>query len=320
MKKAMRLILLLALLCSLLAASVVTALAAGAIDTEKDIEFTISYSKDETVIPGAKFDLYRVADVDAYARMTLTDTFSGYPIRLDEMDQTGWDVLATTLKGYVWADSLEPEVSGETDSDGLMTATLKPGLYLAVGYRRTIGEYTYSAAPFLVFLPGSNLEQNVWDYAVTAHPKASGEKNPPDDPGDRLITRKVLKIWDDRGKTNNRPVEITVKLLCDGKVYDTVKLNSGNNWRYAWDNLERNHDWLVTESEIFGYTPSVTQEGVTFTLTNTVIPDAPSDPAKPSDPKLPQTGLPWWPVLTLVVVGLLLLTAGLLRRRGGGRE
>lgn len=229
-------------------------------------------------------------------------------------------MLATTLKGYVWADSLTPLVSGETAKDGTMTVTLKPGLYLVTGSRRTVGEYTYSASPFLVFLPGSNTEQNTWDYTVTSYPKASGEKNPAHDSDDRLITRKVLKIWDDSGKKSSRPKEITVRLMCDGKVYDTVTLNADNNWRYAWDNLERGHDWLVTEKAVSGYTQAITQEGITFTVKNTVTSEKPADPSKPAATTLPQTGLLWWPVLPLLTVGLLFLVIGLYRRKGGEHE
>ena len=316
MRKILKRTLCLLILCTIFAGSAMPAYAAGAIDPDRNVEFSISYQKNEIAISGAKFELYRVADVDAYARMSLTDTFSGYPIRLEGVDQSEWDVLATTLKGYVWEDSLTPEVSGETDIDGCMTTTLKPGLYLVLGYRRTIGEYTYSATPFLVFLPDSNVEQNTWDYTITAYPKATADKNPSDNPNDRLITRKVLKIWDDAGKESSRPKEITVQLMCDGKVYDTVELNSDNNWRYAWDNLEQNHDWLVTEKAVNGYTQAITQEGITFTVKNTVIPEKPADPVKPSDPTLPQTGLLWWPVLPLIAVGLLFLAVGLYRRKG----
>ena len=322
MKKILNQFFCLLILCVLITAITIPAYAAGVIDPSQDVEFTISYQTQNDGVPiqGAKFELYRVADVDAYARMTLTDDFSGYPIRLDDLDQAGWDVLATTLKGHVWADSLTPEVSGETGADGCMTCTLKPGLYLVIGYRRTIGEYTYSATPFLVFMPEENLEKNTWDYTITAYPKAAGENNPSDDPDDRLITRKVLKIWDDAGKESGRPKEITVQLMCDGKVYDTVVLNADNNWRYAWDNLEQDHDWLVTEKAVNGYTQAITQEGITFTVKNTVTPETPADPVRPSDPTLPQTGLLWWPVLPLVVVGLLLIVIGLFRRKGGERD
>ena len=320
MKKILSRILCVVMLCAIAVSFTVPAYAAGAIDPDKDVQLTIAYKQNEAAISGAKFDIYKVADVDAYAQMTLTSRFSGYPIAFDDPKQADWDVLATTLKGYVWTDSLAADVSGETDAAGTMQTALKPGLYLVIGYRRTIGEITYSATPFMVFLPGSNAEQNTWDYAVTAYPKAEGEKNPSDDPSDKLISRKVLKIWDDAKKESSRPQEITVHLMCDGKVYDTVKLNAENNWRYAWDNLERSHEWLVTEDAVTGYTQAITQEGITFTVKNTVKPETPSDPTTPSNPSLPQTGLLWWPVYLLAIAGLLCVVIGLVRRKGSKSE
>lgn len=308
------------LLCMMMVSIMIPAYAAGVIDTEKDVQFTIAYEKNGTVISGAKFDIYKVADIDAYAQMRLTDRFSDYPIEFDGLDQSDWDVLATTLKGYVWKDSLTADASGETDAEGNMQVTLKPGLYLVVGYRKTIDDTTYSAAPFLISLPSENADQNAWDYAVTAQPKADGETNPSDEPDDKLISRKVLKIWDDAKNENSRPKEITVHLMCDGKVYDTVTLNANNNWRFTWDNLERNHEWLITEDTVTGYTQTITQEGITFTVKNTVTPETSPSPTPPTPPSLPQTGLLWWPVLLLAVAGLLCIVIGLLRRKNAKSE
>lgn len=325
MKKIRERIICLFLICFVLASTAIPAYAAGVIDTEKNTSLTISYLNEGTAIEGARFDIYRVADVDAYAQMTLTDRFAGYPITLDGQDQSGWDTLATTLKGYVWSDSLSADFSGETNANGTLIAVLKPGLYLVVGSRRTIGDYTYSASPYLVFLPGSNQAQNTWDYDVTSYPKAHPEKNPSDNPDDTRISRKVLKIWDDSGKEGSRPKEITVHLMCDGKVADTVVLNAANDWRYAWDNLERNHDWLVTEDTVSGYTQTITQDGITFTIKNTAKSTTPSDTPKQDNPTpnkttLPQTGLLWWPVPVLLVGGLLFVVVGLIRRKGDDRE
>lgn len=328
MKKISEHIICLFMLCIVLIATAIPTYAAGAIDVDKDTTLTISYQNEGTAISGARFDIYRVADVDAYAQMTLTERFVDYPITLEDKDQTGWDTLATTLKGYVWKDSLSADYSGETSSGGSLSFELKPGLYLVIGSRRTIGDYTYSALPYLVFLPGSNVEENTWDYEVTSYPKTNAEKNPDDDPDDTLITRKVLKIWDDSGKESSRPKEITVHLMSDGKVVDTVVLNASNNWRYAWDNLERNHDWLVTEDSVSNYTQTISQEGITFTVKNTVKPSTPSDSDTPKNTNnntnntqtLPLTGMLWWPVPVLLIGGLLCIMVGMIRRKGITRE
>ena len=108
-------------------------------------------------------------------------------------------------------------------------------------------------------------------------------------------------------------------------MYDTVKLHKGNNWRYTWNDLRRGYDWSVVEETIPGYTVNVSQEGITFLITNTYVPDSP-EPDGGSDPPgdgvsvehegegwlgvlgdmeedfqmqiLPQTGQLWWPALS----------------------
>ena len=301
----------------IMAAAPLSVHAAAEIDADRDVHFTISYQKDGMMIPGAQFDLYRVAEVDAYGHMTILRPFSGYPIQVASMDQEKWDTLASTLKGYVWRDSIASDFSGATDTEGNLTLTVKPGLYLVIGSRRTIGAITYSAAPFMVVLPGMSQSETQWLYDYTACPKADGAENPSDDPDDHRITRKVLKIWDDAGYEQKRPQRITVQLLCDGSLFDTVTLTRENNWRWAWDNLERDHDWTVVEKELPGYATEVSQEGVTFTVKNTYQAAPSTQSPRPYTPgsTLPRTGLLWWPVLPLFTAGLLFLIIGLIRRR-----
>ena len=126
--------------------------------------------------------------------------------------------------------------------------------------------------------------------------------------------------------------EVTVQLLRDGAVYDTVTLSAGNGWSHTWSGLDDSCTWTVVEKECEGYTVRVEREGITFVMTNTYaaeIPDDPTpeaplppDPAKPTPggPTLPQTGQVWWPVPFLLMTGLLLLAVGLFRRRTTGDE
>lgn len=262
-----------------------TAFAAGAIDTDRAVSLRIDYQDGDTAISGARFDLYRVADVDRYARMTLTQEFEGYPIDFDDADQDSWQEMALTLKGYAKRDKLIPFVSGETDKDGILTFAesgdqpLMPGLYLVVGSRRSIGDDVYSAMPFMLFLPGMDESANEWDYAVSVSPKHEKEFNPSDDPDDRVITRKVIKVWDDEGYETIRPENVTVQLLCDGEIYDTVVLSQDNNWRYAWDHLSPDHEWLVVEKEIRNYAVTVSQTNSVFFVSNKyVVPITSVDP------------------------------------------
>ena len=244
------------------------ALAAGPIETDRDVTFTILYKDESKAVTDASFDVYHCANVDAYGQMTVTDAFSAYPVNFDSLDQDGWQELATTLKGYAQRDSLSTVASGTTDSNGELSFILKPGVYLVVGSPQTIDDYTYTPAPFMVFLPGRSTTENVWDYDVSSSVKFTKKYNPPEDD---TVTRKALKIWDDYGYEYARPEEVTVQLLRDGEVSDTQVLNADNNWRYTWDNLSDKYEWTIVEKELSGYHTTVTQEGVTFTIINKYI-------------------------------------------------
>lgn len=84
------------------------------------------------------------------------------------------------------------------------------------------------------------------------------------------VVRKVQKVWEDDGNEKKRPQSISVQLLENGKVVDTVVLNRDNNWEYTWKNLDGGSVWQVVEAETpEGYTVSVVREGAVFVMTNT---------------------------------------------------
>lgn len=261
-----------------LAVSPVQALAAGPIQPNQNVTLNISYKDGEKAIPHARFSIFKVANVDEYAEMTLTSAFEPYKNTVSGLanlgnikDNAEWLEMASTLKGYVLRDRVALAGEGETDSNGqLVFAGLKPGLYLVIGYRTTLDDfYTYSAVPFMTFLPGSDSINNDWLYDVTVSPKYSKEYNPPDDPDD--VTRKVIKVWDDAGFETIRPEEVTVQLLRNGTVYDTQILHKANNWRYAWDNLERECEWTIVELTPEGYAVTITETGIITTIKNKFI-------------------------------------------------
>lgn len=313
-----------AVLCSLMAALLllpVQALAAGSIDIGREVQLTISYQDGKTALSGAAFDIYRVASVDAAGELTPVSPFDQFNVDIRGKNDAVWKALASTLEGYVLRDAVEPTSSGKTNTQGLLTfSDLEQGLYLVLGHRHTQGGRVYDAAPFMVLLPTQDTEANEWLYAVTVNPKHDSHPEP-DEPDEDTITRKVLKVWADKGHEKDRPQEVIVQLLRDGTVFDTVTLNAANNWRYTWDRLDDHYTWTVVEKELEDYTVTVTQEGVTFVVTNSYsedIPDEPpptTPPAPPDEPTLPQTGQLWWPVPVMLAAGLLFIILGLLRYR-----
>lgn len=301
------------------------AFAAGAIDLSKEVELTISYQHKGTAVAGIPFDLYYVADVDTYCTFTLAGDFAQYPVQVNDLTSDEWKTAAETLKSYADRDQRQPLESGETGADGRLRfpgkqSALKPGLYLVVGRTATVAGYTYTTEPFLVALPSLEKKTDTWTYSVNTVPKYTRDEVPPT-PDKETVDRKAVKVWKDNGYEKQRPKKVTVQLLKNGSVYDTVTLQAENNWRYSWKKLPKWKDgqlidWRVVEKEQSGYTVTVTQEGGTFLVTNTYRPDHPTPPGdsnkKPS--KLPQTGMLWWPVPVLAVCGILFVIVGTLTK------
>ena len=109
-------------------------------------------------------------------------------------------------------------------------------------------------------LPDSNDTGAQWLYDVTAAPKYARRSNGGSSGGD-TVSRKVLKIWNDEGREDERPEQVSIQLLCNGEVYDTVTLSEANHWQYIWNHLDGNSPWTVVEWDVPGYTVSVVQEG-----------------------------------------------------------
>ena len=319
----------LALLATVLCLLTSVAQAAGSIDLTRKPTLTLTYRDGKTALSGAKFSIYRVADADETGELTVRSEFDEFDLDIRGKNDRRWREMAQTLESYVLRRELTPADSGKNDKTGMLTfptqgKTLAAGLYLVIGERHTQGGNDYDAEPFFALLPTQDLENNEWVYDVSANVKFG--KTPVPDDGD-TVTRKVLKVWDDDGAGDSRPQEITVELLRNGKVYDTVKLSEKNNWRYTWLDLDADARWSVTEKTVSGYTVSITREGITFVVTNTKKPDRtdtpdtpvkPSNPSKPSSPAkptLPQTGAVWWHVEALALSGLVFLILGALDRK-----
>ena len=87
----------------------------------------------------------------------------------------------------------------------------------------------------------------------------------------------VKKVWNDADDQDGyRPDDVTINLLADGEVIDTVKLSEDNNWSYEWTKLDKKAagkeiDYTVTEEEVSEYTTEITKAAdgtFTYTVTN----------------------------------------------------
>lgn len=322
-----------------------------------ECSLSLSYKDGDTVLPETEFRLYQVAGMDQNIRLTPTEQFAGYPVfRMDsegyiDINEQGfndWGSVAATLAGYVARDaaSLAPTATAKSDAAGVVKFEKLPvGVYLMVGERTSQNGNYYDPSSALLTLPswlGNDWVFNPTDGAVkfTSRPIEGGG-------GGGTTSVHVLKAWEDEGYEDSRPSGITVQLLRNGEVYRTTTLNASNNWRYTWDNLDRNDQWQVVEDTSSDqYQVSVSLEGSTYLITNTYqeeiedpdtpttdMPDDPNNPGNsgaPDDPGdveiddpdvplsgLPQTGQLWWPVPLLAAAGVVLMGIGVKRRQEG---
>lgn len=292
-------------LAVLLSASVTTAFAYERVNTGAEASLTATFAG----VEGVSFRLYKVADVSDAVAFTLTGDFAGAAVSLDAVESAGdWADLAATLSAYAGANGISAGVTGTTDTDGKVTFSgLTVGLYLLAGDAVVVGDYCYTPAPSIIMLP-TLLEDDTWEYAPSVDVKYTRT----------FLTEyqdlTVKKVWND-GDYAGRPDSVTVQLLRDGQVQETVTLSAGNNWTYTWSDLAATYEgadgtkaytYAVNESAVpTGYTVSVGQNNGTFTVTNSY-----QAPETPSEPTLPQTGALNWPIPVLTISGLLLVGLG----------
>lgn len=261
MKKKMRQLPMLAIvLASLLLALALPCAAAPA----ESCSLELTFAPKDLPAGGVTFRVYRVAQVNTNnATFTPVAPYSSYNVLGSTAD---WLDRAATLESYVLRDKLPATAQAVTDEDGVASFTgLQSGLYLILGERYQREGFFYTPVSCFLSLPNSYDRGLTWVSQVSARMKFS---ETPDTSG-QTLQRHALKVWHDEGHEDQRPQKVTVDLLRDGEVFDTVDLSAGNNWRCDWTDLDGASEWRLVEREVENYIPVVTQEGITFLVTNT---------------------------------------------------
>lgn len=265
-------------------------LATNPIDVTRESSLTIvTHDSQGAGMAGVQVRAFRLAGI--------TPTFPAAPRFARALEQVGWatfvqagkhsadewDALAGTLRDLVVAESSHATASGITGSDGTFRADkLVPGIYLVVIEEHQVRRTLYSYAPALVGIPGDDGKGGL-TYDVVLQPKFDTTTAP--EPG----RYRVVKQWNDRGHEQKRPVEITVDIYADGKLFTTQALSAANHWTYEWES-KRGVRWTVVERAAgLPYTVRNTRQGETLMITNTWKPDGPKPPTEEVQP--PKTGV-----------------------------
>ncbi len=187
---------------------------------------------------GSEVELFRVGEAyidNAVLCYRTTGEFAG-AVSLGDLRDTS---LAGTLESYVNEKGLTGTTVKANEDNQIVFSGLESGVYLIMQREAQTGYLKIT--PFLVSLPMYSSEGG-WDYDVDASPKVQPV---PKDP----LTRTVIKLWRDNN-ADERPDSITVQLLRDGEVYETVELSKENNWRYTWTGLNAYYQWTVVEVDV----------------------------------------------------------------------
>lgn len=287
------------ILCLLL----VTAVAPSAYAAGGSHHLTIIYDYDGMPIPDARFYIYHLGDVTEDGTLQLTGKYKDYPVILEGLTGSDLQAAADTLYAYIQKDGVHANQVIITNQSGYASgASLTRGLYLITGKPCMIDDNLYYSQPHLVALTDDLiLEMKSEVREIPYEPQ----------------TLSVLKKWIDEGYESKRPESVSVSLVRDGEVLETVTLNAENNWRHTWTDLEPGWEWAVAEDCPDQFAVTLQREGDTFVLTNTrtVFPQDPPPASDSHAPAIPQTGLVWWPVLALLAAGILLIVAGVKLRR-----
>ena len=245
-----------------------------------------STSGDARYVSDAEITLYKVADCTVDEDTVLFGLAEDY-------SASGLDLYGKITQSKIdelvkYTDSHKiTGLTGMSDSKGMIIFDgLECGVYLVTA--TSLPDGFTSFVPFLYFLPFYDQDGGTWVYDGVAEPKISYLQP---------VDIKVKKVWNDDGKT--RPDSVTIQLENEDGVYDTVLLNSANNWKYEWKNMRADKDWNVKEINIpADYKATYAAEGFDFTVTNTS--------------QLVQTGQVQWPVPVLVFAGAFLVCAGII--------
>lgn len=111
-----------------------TAVASGNIETGHQGSLSVQFEENGIGFADVAFSIYRVADISEDGTYTLTGDFAQYPVRMENLDSSGWRALAQTLDAYAARDEIASLMTRQTGPDGSFQITgLSTGLYLISG-------------------------------------------------------------------------------------------------------------------------------------------------------------------------------------------
>lgn len=252
------------------------------------IEITLFEKNDNVKIEGAELTIYKVAD--AYEEnhnlfLKYVSELSSCNVSLEDLESAS---VTSNIEKCIPSDY--NGISKLTNQDGnVKYDNLDLGLYLIKQTNKVDGFSKIDS--FLAMIPKEI--DNSWEYNIKATPKTDII---------RVMDINVRKVWNTSNNNTNHgvnlPKSITIELLLNDEVVDTVKLNNENEWKHTWIDLPKSDSYIVREINVpKGWTVTYQKEDNSFIVTNTST--------------LVQTGQMLWIVLLIGMIGIVFIIASL---------
>ena len=288
-----------------------------ALAAEETPDITLKAEHGEHIaIPDVTFHLYTVASIAADGQLIFEAPFDNLKLDTQPLSEENIQSLSNTLSAYVKAQNIAASQTKATGPSGILTFSLtnyeEPGkVYLILGDNVTINQEKLSFQPLLVQIPyqtNGNLHPIIIPKPVKLPEQTTKDLS-------------VVKVWkNDTEQT--RPTSITVGLYKNGQKQAEQVLNDANSWRHTFTALTANDDWQIVEENVpSGYTVTINETTSTIVVTNTKTTPPTTTKTPPTTTittttgkHLPQTGVLWWPVAVLSIIGGFSLVIGILRR------
>ena len=169
----------------------------------------------------------------------------------------------TNVGGKVTFDALSFDKEGNYS----YTISMQAGSDSAIAYDKTVYKVKVAVSLGEDYTASVTYEKDGVVY--TGLPVFAAQNVTTPDPV-KTVSVTVNKVWKN-DKSSSRPSSVKMQLYRDGKSYGSaVTLNSAGGWKYTWNDLDASYKWTVNETSVpSGYTKSVTNNGNTWTVTNT---------------------------------------------------
>ena len=150
--------------------------------------------------------------------------------------------IANMMVSLIYKNNIKETYCGVINNKKLEINNIPDGCYLVIGQNFVKDNIKYSFLPTII-----KIKDNV---EIT--PKYEKENV-------GKINLEVIKTWKDSKNTHN---EISVSLYENGNVIQTVVLNTENNFKYVFENLDNKNEYTVFEDKIpANYTLSINRNG-----------------------------------------------------------